>query len=272
MDLKTKISEAAEFIKQNITEIPKVGVILGTGLGGFAKCLEIKSTIKYEDIPHFPESTVESHVGEFLSAKIGDNNIVVMQGRFHFYEGYSLEQVTFPVRVMRALGIDTLIVSNAVGGINPLYAKGDLVVLDDHINFMGVNPLIGPNDNELGERFPDMSEPYNQELIAIAQEIALEEKISVKKGVYIGVTGPCLETRAEYRFMKLLGADVVGMSTVPEVIVAAHAGLKVFAVSCVTDICLPDKLEPVELSEIIAVAEKTEPKLNKLITRLIERI
>ena len=271
-ELNIKIKEAVKFIQSKTDVEPKIGVILGTGLGGFAKSIDIKNTIHYKDIPHFPVSTVDSHAGEFLCGNVAGKPIVAMQGRFHYYEGYTLEQVTFPVRIMKALGIDILIVSNAAGGLNPLYNKGDLVIINDHINFMGVNPLIGPNDDDLGPRFPDMCEPYNRDLIAQAEEAALEEKIDIKKGTYIGVTGPCLETAAEYRFMHLIGADLVGMSTIPEVIVGVHAGLKIFGISCVTDLCLPDALKPVDIKEIIETANNAEPKLNKVIARLIKAV
>ena len=271
-ELRAKEKEAADFILKHIDEKPKIGVILGTGLGGFSKTMKIKKSIKYEEIPHFPRSTVKSHAGEFLYGFINDNPVFAMQGRFHFYEGYSLLDVTFPVRVMKALGIEVLMVSNASGGLNPLFKQGDLMIIEDHINFMGVNPLIGPNDDALGQRFPDMSEPYSKILIELAEEVAIEEKIALKKGVYIGVTGPCLETRAEYRCLRFMGADAVGMSTVPEVIVAVHAGLKVFGISCVTDLCLPDALRAVSLEEILAIAERSEPLLNTLVSKLICKV
>jgi purine-nucleoside phosphorylase len=253
---------------------PEIGIILGTGLGALAKEIDVESQVSYEDIPHFPLSTVESHAGRLIFGKLGKNNknVMVMQGRFHYYEGYSMQQITFPVRVMKALGCHTLLVSNACGGMNPLFNPGDLMIMTDHINLLGDNPLIGPNDDELGPRFPDMSEPYTKSLIALAEQIAIEEKIRVQRGVYVAVAGPNLETRAEYRFLRSIGADVVGMSTVPEVIVAVHSAMKVLGISVVTDACLPDALEPVNIAKILKIAAEAEPKLTLLMKRVVERI
>lgn len=272
MAMYEQIEQTASFLKDKIGIQPKVGLILGTGLGALSKSIEQTACISYEEIPHFARSTVQSHQGELLAGHLSGVPIVAMHGRFHFYEGYSLEQITFPVRVMKALGVETLIVSNAAGGMNPLHKTGDLVIISDHINFMGVNPLIGPNDDRLGDRFPDMSTPYTKEYQDLAQAVALKEGIRAHRGVYIGVTGPCLETAAEYRFMRAIGADVVGMSTVPEVIVAVHAGLKVLGLSCVTDMCLPDALEPANVEHIIAVAQEAEPKMNRLVMSFLKAL
>jgi purine-nucleoside phosphorylase len=246
--------------------------VLGTGLGGLAKEIVVEATIPYEDIPGFPLSTVESHAGRLLCGTLGGKTVVAMQGRFHRYEGYTLQQVTFPVRVLRALGADTLVVSNACGGMNPLWVPGDLMLIADHINFLGDNPLIGTNDDRLGARFPDMSAPYDDALRIVARAVAMEQRITLREGVYVAVAGPNLETRAEYRMLKALGADVVGMSTVPEVIVAVHAGMRVLGLSIVTDQCLPDALEPAELSTIIATAGRAEPKLTALVRGVLERL
>jgi purine-nucleoside phosphorylase len=247
-------------------------VILGTGLGGLAEEIETEAVIPYEELPDFPVPTVESHSGRLLLGKLAGQPVVAMQGRFHLYEGYSPQQVAFPVRVMRALGAETLIVSNACGGMNPMWNVGDLMVIADHINLLGGNPLIGPNPDELGPRFPDMSEPYDQELQRLALEVARDEKITLRRGVYVAVAGPNLETRAEYRFLRLIGADVVGMSTVPEVIVAVHGGMKVLGVSIITDRCLPDALQPASVEEIIRVAGEAEPKLTQLIKGVVTRL
>jgi purine-nucleoside phosphorylase len=246
-----------------------VGIILGTGLGGLVGEVAVEATFAYGDLPHFPVATVASHAGRLVCGRLAGTTVVAMEGRFHFYEGYSLKQLTLPVRVMRALGCEILVVSNAVGAMNPQYAKGDLMVIEDHVNLMGDNPLIGPNDERLGPRFPDMSHPYDRELLALARRVALEERIPCQQGVLVAVPGPNLETRAEYRFLRALGADVVGMSTVPEVIVAAHAGLRTLGLSVVTDLCLPDALEPVVLEEIIAVANAAEKKLRVLVRRVV---
>ena len=272
LDLYDQVQEAKKAVQQRWAGRPKVGIILGTGLGGLARDITDAVHIPYADIPHFPQVTVKSHAGQLVCGKLGSKSVLAMEGRFHYYEGYSLTQITLPVRVMRALGCEVLIVSNACGGINPQYDKGDLMLIEDHINLMGDNPLIGKNDDRLGERFPDMSEPYDRELIAAARRIALEEKIVCHKGVFVAVSGPNLETRAEYRFLRLGGADVVGMSTVPEVIVGVHCGLRNFGISVVTDMCLPDALEPASLEDIVAVANAAEGKLRVLIKRLVDEI
>jgi purine-nucleoside phosphorylase len=271
-DLRTKIDEAAATIRQRSPAAPRVGIILGTGLGGLAAQIETSTAIHYSDIPHFPVSTVESHAGQLVCGKLRGVEVVAMEGRFHYYEGYSMQEVTFPVRVMRRLGVEILIVTNAAGGMNPHFELADVVVIEDHINLMGDNPLRGRNDDSLGPRFPDMAQPYDRALVALAQQTALELAIPCRKGVFVAVTGPNLETRAEYRMLRGMGADVVGMSTVPEVIVAAHAGLRVLGFSIVTDICLPDALEPVEIQKIIEVAGRGGERLSRLIPRILERI
>jgi purine-nucleoside phosphorylase len=264
------IQEAADAIRSKWSKTPRVGIILGTGLGALAQDIAADVAIAYEEIPHFPRSTVESHAGRLVCGTLGGKVVVAMEGRFHFYEGYTLQQVTFPVRVMKALGCDTLIVSNACGGMNPQYEKGDIMVIEDHINLLGDNPLIGPNDDRLGDRFPDMCNAYDRELMALARKVAMEEHIRVQQGVYVAVPGPNLETRAEYRFLRTIGADVVGMSTVPEVIVAVHSKMRSLGFSAITDMCLPDALEPVSLPEILAVAGEAEKKLRVLVRRVVE--
>jgi purine-nucleoside phosphorylase len=271
-DLKRKILESVEFIKKQLKNEPTIGIILGTGLGALADEIKKKTTIDYGDIPHFPLSTVESHHGKLILGNLGGKNVVAMQGRFHFYEGYSMEQITLPVRVMKFLGARVLIVSNAAGGLNPNFRKGDIMMIVDHINLLGQNPLIGPNDDSIGPRFPDMSEPYSRELIKIAMKAALDNRIRVERGVFAAMTGPSLETRAEYRFLRQIGADAVGMSTVPEDIVAVHMGMKVCGFSVITDECFPDSLVPADVNEIIRVAKETEPKLTKLMKAVVERI
>ena len=251
---------------------PRVGVILGTGLGGLATEIDVETEISYEDLPHFPLPTVESHSGRLVLGTLDGVSVVAMQGRFHLYEGYSLQDVTFPVRVMGALGADTLVVSGAVGGMNPLWDLGDLMLLDDHINLLGENPLTGPNLDALGPRFPDMSRPYDRELQEIAISSAMELGITLRRGVYVAVAGPNLETRAEYRMLRRLGADVVGMSTVPEVIVARHQGLRVLGIAIITDLCLPDALEVADVPQIIATAMAAEPELTSLIRTVIGRL
>lgn len=268
-DLHSKIQEAAAYLKKNANFEPEIAIILGTGLGDLAKRIKSPKEIAYGDIPHFPVPTVASHAGQLVFGMIGNKKVAVMEGRFHFYEGYSLDQVTFPVRVLRALGAKILMVSNAAGGLNLNYRKGDLVLIDDHINFMGANPLIGPNDDRLGIRFPDMCETYSKRLIALAEKVAKQKKISYQKGIYVGVSGPNLETRAEYRMFRDY-ADVIGMSTVPEVIVGVHSGMEILGVSVVTDLCDPDHLKPVDIQEIIKVANEAGPKLIQLFETLIK--
>ncbi len=264
--------EASGAIRARSGVEPIVGIILGTGLGGLAGEIQVDAAIPYGEIPHFPLSTVESHQGRLLLGTLGGTPVVAMHGRFHRYEGYSLQQVTFPVRVMRLLGAQFLVVSGASGGMNPLWAPGELVLLDDHINLLGENPLVGPNLDELGPRFPDMSAPYDRELQELAMEIALERGIRLHRGVYVAVAGPNLETRAEYRMLRGMGADVVGMSTVPEVIVARHMNMRVLGVSIITDACLPDALEPADVSRIIQIAREAEPSLTTLVREVVSRL
>ena len=268
-----QIQEAARFIRANTSVQPQIGIILGTGLGALAAELTIETTLPYETIPHFPLSTVEFHSGKLLLGTLEGKPVVVMQGRFHYYEGYTMQQVTFPVRVLHALGVRTLLVSNAAGGMNPDFQTTDLMVIEDHIGLLlPQNPLVGPNPPEFGDRFPDMSEPYSKALIEQAFQVASERGISLKKGVYVSVTGPQLETRAEYRMLRQWGADAVGMSTVPEVIVANQTGMAVFGVSVITDMCLPDTLEKADISKIIAAAGAAEPKLTELMRGLVKQL
>jgi purine-nucleoside phosphorylase len=272
MPLFDRIQQATGVVRRRTKLRPDVAIVLGTGLGGLAAEIEVESAIPYEDIPGFPLSTVESHAGRLLLGRLGQRPVVAMQGRFHRYEGYDLAAVTFPVRVMQALGARVLFVSNACGGMNPLWSPGDLVLLSDHINLLGDNPLIGANDERLGPRFPDMSAPYDPELRALARATALELGITLREGVYVAVPGPNLETRSEYRMLRMMGADVVGMSTVPEVIVAVHAGMRTLGISIITDQCLPDALEPADIGRIIATAGRAEPSLTRLIVGLAERV
>ncbi len=267
-----EINNAASYIKGIFSDTADTAVILGTGLGGLVAEIEVLAEIPYTDIPHFPVSTVKSHAGKLILGKINGKTVLLMQGRFHYYEGYPMHRITFPVRVFYKLGVRNLLVSNAAGSLNPLFKKGHVMVIDDHINLLGDNPLIGPNLDELGPRFPDMSEPYAKDLLALAEDVALENQITMYKGVYVVVQGPNLETRAEYRFLRAAGGDVVGMSTVPEDIVAVHMGMRVLAFSVITDLCLPDALKPVNLEEIIAVAGETEPQLTTLMKGVIARL
>lgn len=265
------IKNTANFIKEKTNFSPEVGIILGTGLGGLVSEIEIQHSLAYNEIPNFPVSTVEGHSGRLIFGTLGGKNVIAMQGRFHFYEGYSIERVTFPVRVMKFLGIKNLIVSNASGGVNPDYEVGDLMILEDHICLIP-NPLIGPNLDELGPRFPDMSETYNKEMIRIAEQISSENNIPVQKGVYIALTGPTLETPAEYKYMRIIGGDTVGMSTAPEVIVAQHMNIPCFAMSVITDLGVPGKIQKVTHKEIQKVSEVAEPKLTLIIKKLISKI
>ena len=267
-----RVQAAAEVVRRRSALVPEVGIILGTGLGGLAREIAVEAEVPYAEIPGFPLSTVETHAGKLLLGRLAGRPVVAMQGRFHRYEGYDLQQVTFPVRVMHALGARTLVVSNACGGMNPLWAPGDLVLLSDHINLLGDNPLVGPNDERLGPRFPDMSAPYDPELRTLARTVALDLGIVLREGVYVAVAGPNLETRAEYRMLRAVGADVVGMSTVPEVIVAGHQGMRTVGISIITDQCLPDALEPADIGRIIATAGRAEPRLTRLIIALVERL
>jgi purine-nucleoside phosphorylase len=270
--LYDRMQQAAAVIRGRCSFTPEVGIVLGTGLGGLVKEIEARATIPYQEIPGFPLSTVESHAGRLILGTLRGRNVVAMQGRFHRYEGYSLQEVTFPVRVMRALGAGTLVVTNVSGGMHPLWAPGDLVLIADHINLLGDNPLIGRNDERLGPRFPDMSDPYDAGLRARVRALALEQGVTLREGVYVSVPGPNLETRAEYRMLRAMGADIVGMSTVPEVIVAVHQGMKVAGLSIVTDQCLPDALVPADLEHIIAIANGAEPRLTRLVAALVQQI
>ncbi|MBN1395399.1 MAG: purine-nucleoside phosphorylase [Pirellulales bacterium] len=265
------MEQAAETIRSRWSARPRVGVVLGTGLGTLAGEIETHAALDYASIPHFPRSTVATHTGQLVCGTLCGLPVVAMEGRFHAYEGYSHRQITFPIRVMRALGAETLIVSNAAGGLNPRYSLGDIVAIDDHINLMGGNPLVGVNDDRLGPRFPDMSRPYDPELNDRALEAARRENIVAHRGVYAAVAGPNLETRAEYRCLRALGADLVGMSTVPEVIVAVHGGMRVLGLSIVTDLCFPDDLEPADIERIIATAAAAEPKLRRIVLGVLER-
>lgn len=266
LDQFDKITEACAAIAAQWPHKPAVGIILGSGLGGVTAAIKDKVTIPYGSIPHFAKSTAHGHAGQLVCGLLEGVPVVVMEGRMHAYEGYPLAQITFPVRVVRRLGAELLVVTNACGGLNPQFRTGDLMVIDDHINLMNDNPLVGINDDRLGPRFPDMSAPYTPALIDQALEVARKENFVAHRGVYVAVTGPNLETRAEYRFLRVIGADVVGMSTVPEVIVAVHAGMKVLGISVITDMCLPDALEVATVEKILAVAASAEPKLRALVT------
>jgi len=265
------VQDACRMVRSHWSGMPRVGLVLGTGLGALAREIEAEANIPYPEIPFFPRSTVESHKGQMVCGTLAGHSVMAMEGRFHLYEGYSPWHVTFPIRVMKELGCRLLIVSNAGGGLNPLFNKGDLVVIEDHINLMGLNPLIGPNDDRLGPRFPDLIEPYDRALQNLALKLALEQNIVAHRGVYVAVVGPNLETRAEYRYLRGIGADVVGMSTVPEVLVAVHSGMRVLGFSIVTDMCLPDALKPVRIEEIIAVANEAEVKLRTIVRGVLER-
>ncbi len=270
--LKAKIEESVNYISQYLRGTPEIGIILGTGLGNLSAQINERVEMDYGKIPNFPVSTSIGHRGVLVAGKIDGRNIIAMEGRFHYYEGYSMREVTYPVRVMKTLGAEILIVSNAAGGMNPEYESGDLMVITDHINLMGDNPLIGPNDESLGPRFPDMIEPYDGELVKLAEKIAKQLKIKVHKGVYVGVAGPNLETKAEYRFLRNIGADAVGMSTIPEVIVGVHMGMKILGISCITDECVPETLKPLDIEKVLAVAKKNEPVLSKLVTEVIKNM
>ncbi|TKJ40467.1 purine-nucleoside phosphorylase [candidate division LCP-89 bacterium B3_LCP] len=271
-NIHQQLAETLPLIRSHTNAKPDIGIILGTGLGALAKEIQVETTLEYGDIPHFPLSTVEAHAGKLIFGTLGGKSVVAMQGRFHYYEGYSMKQITYPVRVMKELGIHTILISNACGGMNPVYSPGDLMIMEDHINLIGDNPLIGQNDDDLGSRFPDMSEPYSRELINLAEGIALEKGIKVQRGVYVAVAGPNLETRAEYRFLRIIGADVVGMSTIPECIVANHGGIRVFGMSVVTDECFPEALKPANIEDIIETAGKAEPNLTYIMKTLIKRL
>ncbi len=270
LHLFDQIEEAVAKIRSVWDKTPRAGIILGTGLGNFAEQIKVEATLDYADIPNFPNSTATSHRGRLVFGTLRGLPVLVMEGRFHLYEGYPLSQITLPVRVMKALGADLLIVSQATGGMNPLYQPGDVMLIDDHINLLGDNPLIGVNDDRLGPRFPDMSAPYDMVLLDEGQRIARKNDFVVHRGVSVAVTGPCLETRAEYRFLRMIGADVVGMSTIPEAIVAVHAGMRVFGMAVVTDMCLPDALEVADVNDIIATANSAEPKLRALVEGILD--
>lgn len=271
-EFRKKRDEALSFLQEETDMEPDYLIILGTGLGQLADEIEISQTISYADIPHFPVSTVESHAGRLLFGVLGEKEVVAMQGRFHYYEGYTMQQIAFPIRVLKGLSVGTMLISNASGGMNPNYERGDIMLINDHINMLGDNPLIGPNDDELGPRFPDMSEPYTERLLELAENVALEKGIKMHQGVYLALSGPMLETKAEYRYLRMIGADVVGMSTVPEVIAAVHMGMDILGISVITDECFPDALEPVDIEEILEAAGMAEPKLTRVITGVLERL
>jgi purine-nucleoside phosphorylase len=271
-DLRIAIDEAVSKIRTTTDFIPRIGIILGTGLGSLVDGIEIEASIEYEDIPNFLVSTVESHRGRLLFGKLSGQPVVCMQGRFHYYEGYSFKQITFPIRVMKALGVGSLIVSNACGGLNPDFIAGDIMMINDHINLFPGNPLIGPNDDNLGPRFPDFFQVYDDAYLQLARGLAIEQGLPLREGVYAGLTGPCLETAAEYRMIRGFGADAVGMSTVPEVIVARHQGTRVLGFSIVTDMGLPDAMHPLKLEEVVAIAGQAEPHLRKLIAACVEKM
>ncbi|MFH1421727.1 MAG: purine-nucleoside phosphorylase [Planctomycetota bacterium] len=269
--LYDNVEEAVRTIREKSEIVPKFAIILGTGLGKLGDEIENPTIIDYKDIPHFVDSTVETHKGHLILGQLEKQNVVAMSGRFHIYEGYSMKEITFPVRVMKALGAEILMISNVSGGMNPNYTPGDLLIIDDHINLLGTTPLVGQNDSRLGPRYPDMCAPYDKELSLFAYETALNEGISAHTGVYVSLPGPCLETRAEYRFLRIIGADAVGMSTVPEVIVGVHVGMRILAISVITDECQPDTLKPACIEDIIKIANEAQPKLNKLFREVINK-
>jgi len=271
-EFRKKRDEALNYIQKHTDARPNYLIILGTGLGHLADEINIKDQISYADIPHFAVSTVESHAGRLLFGTLSGKDVVAMQGRFHYYEGYSMQQIAFPIRVLKTLSVDTLIVSNACGGMNPNYKRGDIMLINDHINMLGDNPLIGPNDDELGPRFPDMSEPYTERLLEIAENVALNKGIKMHQGVYLAMSGPMMETKAEYRFLRNIGADVVGMSTIPEVITAIHMGMDVLGISVITDECFPDALEPIDIEQVLEAAGMAEPKMTQVIMGVLERL
>jgi len=269
---RADVERAVEPVRARWARRPEVGIILGTGLGGLGREIAVEAEVPYAEIPGFPLSTVESHAGKLLLGTLEGVPVAAMAGRFHSYEGYRLSAIGLPIRVLKALGVTDMIVSTAVGGMHPLWAAGDVMLIADHINLLGDNPLVGPNDDALGPRFPDLSEPYDRGLAALAREAALEARVTLREGVYVAVSGPNLETRAEYRFLRAIGGDVVGMSTAPEVIVAAHAGLKVLGLAVITDLGLPDALEPASLERILATAAAAEPKLTALVRGVVRRL
>ena len=276
LTLAGRAAESAAYLRARGVPRAEIGLVLGTGLGGLGAQIDpapgLAEGVPYGEIPHFAPAAVEGHGGRLLAGRLGGRDVVALQGRIHMYEGHALQEVAYPVRVLRALGAGVLVLSNAAGGLNPLFELGDLMLLDDHVNLMGDNPLRGPNEDALGPRFPDMSEPYDRRLLALAEEVALRERIRVRRGVYVAVCGPALETPAEYRFLRGIGADAVGMSTVPEVIAARHAGMRVLALSVITDRCLPDALEPVDVAQILRVAAGAEPRLARLVVGVLREL
>ncbi len=271
-ELWQQIQDGVGYIRARAEASPEVGIILGTGLGELGGRIEAEATIPFAEIPHFPRSTALTHQGNLILGRLGGRAVVAMQGRVHYYEGYTMRQVTLPVRVMRALGAGTLVMSNAVGGMNPQLRPGDLTVITDHINFMGDNPLIGPNDDRLGPRFPDMSAPYDRGIVELAEAVALEQRIPLRRAVYVAVAGPNLETAAEYRFLRAIGADTVGMSIVPECLAAVHGGMRVLGLSVVTDACFPDALQPADIDEIVRTANEAQPKLEAIVSGVLQRL
>jgi len=270
--LRQRLQAAATVIRTFCKRRPSVGIILGTGLGRLAGDIRNKTVIPYADIPNFPQTTVATHAGELIIGDLAGKTVAALAGRFHYYEGYSMQQISLPVRVLKAIGAKTLVVSGAVGGMNPQHRRGDLVVIEDHINLMGANPLVGPNDDTLGPRYPDMCAPYDRKLMDLALNAALTQNVRCHSGVYVAVAGPNLETRAEYRFLRTIGADVVGMSVVPEAIVAVHAGLRVLGLAIVTDMCLPDALKPADIRDIIKTANAAEPKVTAVVESVIKKL
>ena len=271
-EFRQKRDQSVDFLRSKTDFQPDYLLILGTGLGQLAEEIDTVLTVEYDQIPNFPVSTVESHKGRLIFGELGGKKVVAMQGRFHYYEGYSMQQIAFPVRVAKALGAHTLFVSNACGGLNPNFRRGDIMLIKDHINFLGDNPLIGPNDEDLGPRFPDMSEPYTERLIDTAETVALDLSLKMHQGVYLAISGPMMETKAEYRYMRQLGADVVGMSTVPEVIAAVHMGMDVLGISVITDECFPEALEAVSLDDVLEAAGMAEPKMTQIIIEVLSRL
>lgn len=270
--MKRKVLESARYIQQHIRSKPKIGIILGTGLGKLVNVLSIEKTFQYNEIPHFPVSTVKFHKGRLLVGRLYKKEVVAMQGRFHYYEGYNAQEISFPVVVMKLLGIRYLIISNASGGLNPAFTPGDIMIISDHINLIPDNPLRGKNELKMGSRFPDLYDCYSSKLITITEDVAFEKKIRVKKGVYVAVPGPNLETKAEYRFLRTIGADAVGMSTVPEVLMARYLKIKVLGLSIITDMGIADALKPASIVKILAAARRAEPKLTRIVSGVVEKI
>ncbi len=271
-ETKQRVDECVAAVRRHWDRTAKVGVILGTGLGALSEQIEAEAIVPYAEIPGMPDTTLETHEGRLVLGTLAGQAVAALDGRCHLYEGFSPLEVTLPTRLLRGLGAEVLVVSNVAGGLNPLYNIGDIVLIEDHINLMGVNPLVGPNDEALGPRFPDMIEPYDHGLIALAEQAALDNNIKVYQGVYAAVVGPCLETRAEYRYLQIIAADLVGMSTVPEVIVAVHAGMKTLGISVVSDRCLPDELEPVNIEAIIRAGQEAEPKLKAIVIDVVRQL